>query len=799
MPTMQVGAQTVAALPTQVAGTVMPGVQTVPGIQYAGTPTYPYMGQNVPMPTYASTPLASLPTSTWIQPAPASAQMPAFPTTIPTSQYPAPTYPYPVYPGSVPLASAAPHSMPTTVVAHPTGASSSTAPAPQQPVLASSQEAGVEAKVSAAPLVPAPTPTNTPVMHSIGGASSPVMQSMGAASTPVMQSQSPMAQSFVVTGTPTAPMMTSLPAASPAAAAASALPASPLPAAAASSPFGVPASLPATNVSVKTQSKDLRKPGKKPKKGKNKFGFGRFRCEALGLLEEEQASPGLAPILVSGLGAKICLTSLDLASSLEHWLPHLLCEIEAMRWRLSRPLANAEVVAERRRLSRDLEELEDCRRLSVSSWKEVCNRWDDDMFVSQCVVFIGVKFERRFRDPGIDADTSSSGALYFGASRDVRLSMWQTHLSELSAEQKEAEKLRQDTSSLRSKLSSCEAEASDRARRLVETRVQVQDKVRELASTHEQLNKKFIEVAKEREVSDQLRLENGQLIAAMKEAERKFVAVQAEVASLKAELMADKVQLTRVQARNTELEANSDELRARSRELEEELAQESQASSEAAQRLQLQERQIEDLQRQCGQEQAEAQQARQECQRLSKEAEAGQAQMVALTQELEAQRELVLSMEAELVRGQKELCEAVFCRLRELFESYVYTEEGSCAHDVTGTAPVQVVNEVLRPLGTGAFHAAVEVHGREWSYGQTARGPGIFENQPAACGQHSYREAIHMGFTDFSPFEVQMILAEMAKRWRGRDYDVLSKNCCHFSDELCQLLGVGQLPSWVGS
>ena len=55
------------------------------------------------------------------------------------------------------------------------------------------------------------------------------------------------------------------------------------------------------------------------------------------------------------------------------------------------------------------------------------------------------------------------------------------------------------------------------------------------------------------------------------------------------------------------------------------------------------------------------------------------------------------------------------------------------AEDVTGTAPMQVVNEaisllggsfmaslmehcgqVLRPLGTGAFHAAVEVHGRCW-------------------------------------------------------------------------------------
>ena len=78
-----------------------------------------------------------------------------------------------------------------------------------------------------------------------------------------------------------------------------------------------------------------------------------------------------------------------------------------------------------------------------------------------------------------------------------------------------------------------------------------------------------------------------------------------------------------------------------------------------------------------------------------------------------------------------------------------------------------------------------------------------------------------MGYTDFSPFEVQSLISEMAKRWPGRDtwsmtysqpkscevpatlfaapkeYNVLNKNCCHFSDELCQLLGVGQLPSWV--
>lgn len=277
---------------------------------------------------------------------------------------------------------------------------------------------------------------------------------------------------------------------------------------------------------------------------------------------------------------------------------------------------------ERRRLSRDLEELEDGRR------------------------------------PAFESEMMS-----FDEMRK-QLSMWQTHLCELAAEQKEAEKLRQDTSSLRSKLSSSEAEASDRARRLVETRVQVQDKVRELADTHEQLNKKFIELAKEREVSDMLRRENGQMSVSVKEAERQFVAAQAEVASLKAEMTADKVQLTRVQARNTELEADSDQLRVRSHELEEELAQVSQASTEAARRLQVQEGKIEDLRSQCEMHQAEVHQAREECESLAREAEVGlraQKQMTALEQELETKRELALSMETELEkeRRKRQLYEAV--------------------------------------------------------------------------------------------------------------------------------------------
>ena len=282
LPTTQVGAQTAVAMPTQVGGAVMPAVQTMPTVQYAAAPTYSYLGQSGPIVTYAGAPMASLPTSTWIQPmptaSPQTAPATALPTTVPTAQYVTTAYPCPVtYPAtsypSYPLTTAVmPQNMPTTVVANP--AEVPTTAAAQQPVLPDAQASGLETNVSAPQLVQtAPTPTNTPVMQSAGTVSS-VVQSLGAANTPVMQSQSPMAQSFVVVGSQS-PMLTSLPAGSPVSASAC-------------QGFAAPMSLPATSASVpmepaplaasqqesevKTQSTDLRKPVKKAKKGKNKFG-----------------------------------------------------------------------------------------------------------------------------------------------------------------------------------------------------------------------------------------------------------------------------------------------------------------------------------------------------------------------------------------------------------------------------------------------------------------------------------------------------------------------------------------------
>ena len=126
-------------------------------------------------------------------------------------------------------------------------------------------------------------------------------------------------------------------------------------------------------------------------------------------------------------------------------------------------------------------------------------------------------------------------------------------------------------------------------------------------------------------------------------------------------------------------------------------------------------------------------------------------------------------------------------------------------YDLGDTGVIQNLNVILKPLGSGAFHAAVQLYGREWSFGglspsdtpEQGDETGIWSCTPQACKQHSFREAVAVGATSLSPTDVLTILGEIADQWPMNSYDLLRRNCCHFCDEFCHLLGLGPLPEWV--
>lgn len=119
-------------------------------------------------------------------------------------------------------------------------------------------------------------------------------------------------------------------------------------------------------------------------------------------------------------------------------------------------------------------------------------------------------------------------------------------------------------------------------------------------------------------------------------------------------------------------------------------------------------------------------------------------------------------------------------------------------YDLSTDPDVKAVNRVLRSaLGTGAFHCGVEVYMKEWSFRKAKHGTGVFWEFPRRCPGASYSDSIFMGNTLMSESEVLSLIQAMALDWQGKRYNILKRNCCHFSAALCKHLGAGEtFPEW---
>ena len=123
-------------------------------------------------------------------------------------------------------------------------------------------------------------------------------------------------------------------------------------------------------------------------------------------------------------------------------------------------------------------------------------------------------------------------------------------------------------------------------------------------------------------------------------------------------------------------------------------------------------------------------------------------------------------------------------------------------YDVTHASAVQWLNSIFANVHSpvkfaGMVHIGVQIGFNEWSFGYAAHGTGVFSSTPCCTATHHYRQTVPMGPTKLSKGQIATVISELQSEWAGSSYNLLSRNCVHFADALCQHLEIGRVPEWT--
>ncbi|KAK7992548.1 hypothetical protein PG996_012420 [Apiospora saccharicola] len=107
---------------------------------------------------------------------------------------------------------------------------------------------------------------------------------------------------------------------------------------------------------------------------------------------------------------------------------------------------------------------------------------------------------------------------------------------------------------------------------------------------------------------------------------------------------------------------------------------------------------------------------------------------------------------------------------------------------------------VLWTFGSSLLHTGVVINGREYAYGghDHPNTTGVYWTAPQTVPPGgTFKTEILQGFTFAPQHEIDQIIKSTSEDFPGMAYNLLTKNCNHFTQSLCERLTGQKGPSWL--
>jgi len=105
--------------------------------------------------------------------------------------------------------------------------------------------------------------------------------------------------------------------------------------------------------------------------------------------------------------------------------------------------------------------------------------------------------------------------------------------------------------------------------------------------------------------------------------------------------------------------------------------------------------------------------------------------------------------------------------------------------------------------GFGVYHTGLQVYGREYAFvGGDSSSSGIQPQEPRYMPDGApwvYKQTEKVGTTLLTRSQVETLISKMGAEYPNNSYNLIARNCNHFSDDLCKRISKNKtgIPGWV--